>query len=140
MQSFTLSVLGMFGWKSCCVVEPATTKLMNSLSTRKPASKKHWMKCCRFPTGILVRFGSIFVAARPRAAISSVAQGIGADLLVMGTVCRTGFTGFMIGNTAERVLTEVGCSVLTLKPSGFRSPITESDHEADSESYSTELP
>lgn len=45
------------------------------------------------------------------------------DLLVMGTVCRTGIEGFLIGNTAEKVLNEVNCSVLTIKPEGFVSPV-----------------
>jgi universal stress protein E len=45
------------------------------------------------------------------------------DLIVMGTVCRTGITGLFIGNTAESILSEVSCSVLTLKPEGFKSPI-----------------
>ena len=46
------------------------------------------------------------------------------DLLVMGTVCRTGLAGFFIGNTAEEVLSAVDCSVLTVKPAGFVSPVT----------------
>ena len=46
------------------------------------------------------------------------------DLLVMGTVCRTGIPGFFIGNTAEKILDEVDCSVLTVKPEGFVSPVT----------------
>ena len=45
------------------------------------------------------------------------------DLLVMGTVCRTGIPGFLIGNTAEKVLADVDCSVLTAKPEGFQSPV-----------------
>lgn len=45
------------------------------------------------------------------------------DLLVMGTVCRTGIAGFFIGNTAEAILSEISCSVLTLKPEGFISPV-----------------
>jgi nucleotide-binding universal stress UspA family protein len=45
------------------------------------------------------------------------------DLLVMGTVCRTGIPGYFIGNTAESILSEVTCSVLTLKPEGFISPV-----------------
>lgn len=45
------------------------------------------------------------------------------DLLVMGTVCRTGIPGYFIGNTAESILSEVSCSVLTLKPEGFTSPV-----------------
>lgn len=45
------------------------------------------------------------------------------DLLVMGTVCRTGIPGFIIGNTAERVLSSINCSVLTVKPVGFVTPV-----------------
>ena len=46
------------------------------------------------------------------------------DLIVMGTVCRTGIAGFFIGNTAEKILQDVDCSVLTVKPEGFVSPVT----------------
>ncbi|WP_462324923.1 universal stress protein [Desulfoplanes sp.] len=46
------------------------------------------------------------------------------DLVVMGTVCRTGVAGFFIGNTAEKVLQEIDCSVLAIKPKGFKTPVT----------------
>ena len=45
------------------------------------------------------------------------------DLVVIGTVGRTGIPGLFIGNTAEEVLSSVRCSVLTLKPEGFKTPI-----------------
>lgn len=45
------------------------------------------------------------------------------DLLVMGTVGRTGIPGFFIGNTADSVLRKVNCSVLAVKPDGFVSPV-----------------
>jgi universal stress protein E len=45
------------------------------------------------------------------------------DLIVMGTVARAGLEGYFIGNTAETVLQRVGCSVLTVKPDGFVSPV-----------------
>lgn len=48
----------------------------------------------------------------------------GIDLLVMGSVCRTGVAGFFIGNTAETVLAQVECSVLSVKPEGFATPVT----------------
>ena len=47
----------------------------------------------------------------------------GIDVIVMGTVCRAGVPGLFIGNTAEKVLRHVSCSVLTIKPEGFVSPI-----------------
>ncbi len=47
-----------------------------------------------------------------------------ADVIVMGTLARTGIEGFFIGNTAEKILRNVDCSVLTVKPKGFKSPIS----------------
>ncbi len=55
--------------------------------------------------------------------IPSIAQAQKIDLLVMGTVGRTGIPGFFIGNTADSVLRQVNCSVLAIKPDGFRTPI-----------------
>jgi universal stress protein E len=46
------------------------------------------------------------------------------DLVVMGTVARTGIAGFVIGNIAERLLQRLPCSVLAVKPEGFVSPVT----------------
>ena len=46
------------------------------------------------------------------------------DLLVMGTVARSGISGVIMGNTAESILDSVGCSVLVVKPPGFVTPIT----------------
>jgi nucleotide-binding universal stress UspA family protein len=45
------------------------------------------------------------------------------DLIVMGTLSRTGIPGLFIGNTAEKVLYRVNCSVLAVKPDGFMSPV-----------------
>lgn len=45
------------------------------------------------------------------------------DLIVMGTLARAGLEGYFIGNTAETVLQRVVCSVLTVKPEGFVSPV-----------------
>ena len=50
-----------------------------------------------------------------------VAEGI--DLVVMGTVARSGISGMLIGNTAERILRKLPCSVLAVKPDGFVSPV-----------------
>jgi len=41
----------------------------------------------------------------------------------MGTVARTGIPGLIIGNTAETVFSQVSCSILTIKPAGFKSPV-----------------
>ena len=46
------------------------------------------------------------------------------DLIVMGTIGRSGMSGLIIGNTAEKVIERVNCSVLAIKPANFKSPIT----------------
>lgn len=60
---------------------------------------------------------------RPADIVSDVVTKKRINLLVMGTVARTGVAGLLVGNTAERLLDEVRCSVITLKPPGFVSPV-----------------
>ncbi len=55
--------------------------------------------------------------------IPQLAENRRIDLIVMGTLCRTGISGFFMGNTAEKVLHRVDCSVLTVKPEDFISPV-----------------
>ncbi len=57
------------------------------------------------------------------AVIPQLARKERIDLIVMGTLARAGLEGFFIGNTAETVLQRVTCSVLTVKPDGFLSPV-----------------
>jgi universal stress protein E len=63
------------------------------------------------------------VHGTPARMIRSVVEQVEADLLVMGTVCRTNVAGFLIGNTAESVVGDIDCSLLALKPEGFVTAI-----------------
>lgn len=63
------------------------------------------------------------VRGMPRLAIPTYIRDQDADLLVMGTIARTGVQGFIIGNTAEDILNSVECSVVTVKPPGYVSPV-----------------
>ena len=56
--------------------------------------------------------------------IRQLAEQLPADLIVMGTVGRSGIPGFFIGNTAEEVLQTTQASVLAVKPGNFVSPVT----------------
>ena len=51
------------------------------------------------------------------------------DVVVMGTLARTGISGFFMGNTAESILNTIDCSMLAVKPPGFMTPVTLSDGE-----------
>ena len=46
------------------------------------------------------------------------------DLLVMGTVGHAGSMGVLVGNTAEAILLQLKCSLFSVKPGGFKCPIT----------------
>ncbi|MDX1655039.1 MAG: universal stress protein [Candidatus Competibacteraceae bacterium] len=59
----------------------------------------------------------------PQTVVPELAREEAIGLIVMGTVARTGIAGFLIGNTAERLLARVDCSVLALKPPGFHTPV-----------------
>jgi len=56
--------------------------------------------------------------------VPAAARDLDVDLIVMGTVARVGIPGFFMGNTAESILNQIDCSVLTIKPSGFVSPVS----------------
>ena len=63
------------------------------------------------------------VKGRARKEIPALAKRIEADLVVMGTVARTGVPGIIMGNTAETILNQINCSVLAIKPPGFVTPV-----------------
>lgn len=60
----------------------------------------------------------------PSKVIPSYINETHAELVVMGTVCRTGISGFFIGNTAESIFSQTSCSILAVKPEGFITPVT----------------
>ena len=65
----------------------------------------------------------IVLRGNPVEEIIKSAEEANCDLIVMGTLGRTGIAGLFIGNTAEDVLRETQTAVLAAKPDGFVSPI-----------------
>ena len=61
------------------------------------------------------------LTGNPEEAIPRFTKDHQIDLLVMGTLGRSGLDGVLIGNTAERLLANLDCSVLALKPHQFSS-------------------
>jgi len=59
------------------------------------------------------------VEADPEYAIPQLARKLRADVVVMGAVSRSGLKRVFIGNTAERILEELPCDVLVIKPARF---------------------
>jgi universal stress protein E len=55
--------------------------------------------------------------------IPRVARSIRAQIVVMGAVSRSGLKRVFIGNTAERVLNDLPCDVLVVKPPRFKARV-----------------
>ena len=55
--------------------------------------------------------------------IRSLSRDLESDLVVMGSIGRTGIPGLIIGNTAEEVMQNIDASILAIKPAGFVSPV-----------------
>lgn len=70
-----------------------------------------------------IRFRERLVHGLPPRAIVDAVNNLEADILVMGTIGRSGAPGLLIGNTAEEILDRVQCSVFAVKPPGFLSPV-----------------
>lgn len=60
---------------------------------------------------------------RPHSVIQDAVDRLSTDLVIMGTQGRSGISGLLVGNTAERVFSHLTCSVLAIKPEGFKCPI-----------------
>lgn len=55
--------------------------------------------------------------------VQRLAKTLSADLIAIGAVGRSGIQGVLLGNTAEKILDACDCSILTVKPDGFVSPV-----------------
>ncbi len=58
----------------------------------------------------------------PEDVIQAMADKLDAELVILGTIGRTGLSAALIGNTAEHVIDRLNCDVLALKPNGYVSP------------------
>lgn len=61
--------------------------------------------------------------AHPIDAIGNSVRKLRPNVLVMGSVSRSGLKRLFIGNTAERILDEVACDVLVVRPAGFKNRV-----------------
>ena len=64
------------------------------------------------------------IKGAPQEVLPELADRLDINLIVMGTVGRRGLSGLIMGNTAESMMRAVRCSILTVKPEGFVSPVS----------------
>lgn len=63
------------------------------------------------------------ISGSPEPAIMELIEQESIDLLIMGTIGRAGIRGVLTGNTAERLLPRLQCSMLAVKPDEFQCPV-----------------
>ena len=76
------------------------------------------------------------VKGEPTSVIPQFTRDHDIDLLIIGTVGRSGISGLIMGNIAEQILNRVECAVLALKPASFVSPIKLPDAALESRTRS----
>lgn len=59
----------------------------------------------------------------PEDVIPQLAEQLDAEMVVIGTIGRTGLSAAIIGNTAEHVIDRLDCDVLAVKPADFVCPL-----------------
>lgn len=59
----------------------------------------------------------------PEDVIPQIATELDAEMVVIGTIGRTGLSAAIIGNTAEHVIDRLDCDVLAIKPANFVCPL-----------------
>jgi universal stress protein E len=63
------------------------------------------------------------LAGDPSEVITTTARRVDADVVVAGALSRSGLKRLLIGNTAERLLDELSCDLLIVKPAEFTCPV-----------------
>jgi len=107
-----------------CVAEPqdlAATTLQLLDADAQGAAKRAFRKL--LSTHSLPAARAHLVRANPVDAIAKTAREIGASIVVMGAISRRGLRRVFIGDTAERLLDELPCDVLVVKPAKFAARV-----------------
>lgn len=65
---------------------------------------------------------SHLIEGQPEDVIAELANELDAELVLLGTIGRTGFSAAIIGNTAEHIIDQLNCDLLAIKPDGYISP------------------
>ncbi len=60
----------------------------------------------------------------PDVCILNAIQSLNSNVLVMASQARGGVAGMVLGNTAEKLLSEIPCSLIVIKPDDFQCPIS----------------
>ena len=74
-------------------------------------------------TARIARSRRYLIARTPIEAIAEASRKSRCAIVVMGAISRSGYKRLLIGNTAERILDELTCDIMVIKPETFRSDV-----------------
>jgi len=70
-------------------------------------------------TARIARSRQYVIPRQPVAAIAEAARTSRSAIVVMGAISRSGYKRLLVGNTAERILDDLSCDILIIKPANF---------------------
>jgi universal stress protein E len=71
----------------------------------------------------IARSRRYLLARQPIEAIAEAVRKSRSAIVVMGAISRSGFRRLLIGNTAERILDDLTCDIMVIKPAKFRNRV-----------------
>ena len=105
-----------------CDLANATLNLVNAYN--ESVKKHHFESTLSLAEGFDIDKAHCHIEeGLPEDVIPDVAARLNSELVVIGTVGRTGLSAALVGNTAEHVIDSLDCDVLALKPDGYVSPL-----------------
>ncbi len=102
----------------------ATSVLESMRDQAETRARDYLAKCMRHITLSGATSRSHLMRGRVGPILSRFIASEGIDLVVMGSLARTGISGLFAGSTAEHIFQTADCAVMAVKPPGFRSPVT----------------
>ena len=101
---------------------PVSEHITADIEGRALARARAAFEACLQSTGIAIARRHL-VEDRPMLAIPQVARVTRSSIVVMGAISRSGLKAAFIGNTAERVLDDLPCDLLVIKPQRFANRV-----------------
>jgi universal stress protein E len=78
----------------------------------------------------IARSRQYLIARQPIDAIPEASRKSRCAMVVMGAISRSGYKRLLIGNTAERILDELTCDIMVIKPAKFVSGVSRASRGA----------
>ena len=111
---------------------PISEVEVDAMVAEEASERRRWLRKLVKTYGAKANHGAVdyvgpqlhVIKGDAKQVVPEAAHNLDVDLIIMGTVARAGVPGFFMGNTAESILNQIDCSVLTIKPPGFVSPVS----------------